>query len=55
MTNAFTIPKQSIFTRDKKEVTSLSYVERGRKGGVRRAKHLNGDTYGVTKTNRKEK
>ena len=55
MTNAFTIPKQSIFTRDKKEATTLSYSERGRKNGVKRALQLNGPAYGVTKTKRKEK
>lgn len=53
MTNAFTIPKQSIFTRDRKEATSLSYVERGRKSGVRRAKQINGPAYGVTKPKEK--
>jgi hypothetical protein len=55
VTNAFTIPKQSIFTRDKKEANSLSYVERGRKNGAKRALQINGPAYGVTKTKRNEK
>lgn len=45
--NGFTIPKQSIFTRDKKEATTLSYSERGRKNGAKRAKQLTSE-YGVT-------
>lgn len=55
MTNAFTIPKQSIFTRDQKEKTALSYSERGRKNGVKRSLQLNGPAYGVTQPKRKEK